>query len=59
MITQYPRTFPYGGVTVEYTGTNATLEKVTTNYARKLTLDLTVQVSILKIKTLTILVLIE
>lgn len=45
VITQYPRVFPYGGVTFEYTGTNSTLEKVNTTFARRLKRDLTVEVS--------------
>lgn len=44
VITQYPRVFPYGGVTFEYTGTNSTLEKVNTTFARRLKRDLTVEV---------------
>lgn len=46
VITQYPRVFPYGGVTFEYTGTNSTLEKVNTTFARRLKRDLTVEVII-------------
>lgn len=46
VVTQYPRTFPYGGVIFEYTGTNATNERVTSTFARKLTKDLTVEVII-------------
>lgn len=46
VITQYPRVFPYGGVTFEYTGTNSTLEKVNTTFARQLKRDLTVEVII-------------
>lgn len=45
VITQYPRTFPYGGVTFEYTGTNSTMERVNTTFARRLKRDLTVEVS--------------
>lgn len=45
VITQYPRIFPYGGVTFEYTGTNSTLERVNTTFARRLKRDLTVVVS--------------
>lgn len=44
VITQYPRVFAYGGVTFEYTGTNSTLEKVNTTFARRLKRDLTVEV---------------
>lgn len=44
VITQYSRSFPYGGVTFEYTGTNSTLEKVNTTFARRLKRDLTVEV---------------
>lgn len=44
IITQYPRIFPYGGVTFEYTGTNSTLERVNTTFARRLKRDLTVEV---------------
>lgn len=45
VITEYPLTFPYGGVTFEYTGTNSTLEKVNTTFARRLKRDLTIEVS--------------
>lgn len=44
VITQYPQIFPYGGVTFEYTGTNSTLEKVNTTFARRLKRDLTIEV---------------
>lgn len=44
VITEYPLTFPYGGVTFEYTGTNSTLEKVNTTFARRLKRDLTIEV---------------
>lgn len=44
VITQYPIIFPYGGVTFEYTGTNSTLEKVNTTFARRLKRDLTIEV---------------
>lgn len=44
VITEYPRIFPYGGVTFEYTGTNSTLEKVNTTFARRLKRDLTIEV---------------
>lgn len=46
VITQYPRVFPYGGVTFDYTGTNSSLEKVNTTFARRLKRDLTVEVII-------------
>lgn len=48
VITQYPRTFAYGGITFEYSGTNATMEKVNTSYARKLTRNLRVQVAYIR-----------
>lgn len=44
VITQYPRTFAYGGVTFEYTGTNSTLERVNTTFTRRLKRDLTIEV---------------
>lgn len=44
VITQYPRTFPYGGITFEYTGTNKTEERVSTSFARRLKRDLIVEV---------------
>ncbi|XP_055309435.1 A disintegrin and metalloproteinase with thrombospondin motifs 9-like isoform X3 [Sitodiplosis mosellana] len=44
VITEYPLTFPYGGVTFEYTGTNSTLEKVNTTFARRLKRDLTIEI---------------
>lgn len=44
VISQYARTFAYGGVTFDYSGTNATLERVNTSFARKLTRKLTIQV---------------
>lgn len=50
VITQYPRTFAYGGVTFEYTGTNTTMEKVNTSFARKLNRDLKVQVKLIVIQ---------
>lgn len=44
VITQYPRIFPYGGVTFEYTGTNSTLERVNSTFARQLKRDLVVEI---------------
>lgn len=44
IILQYPRQFLYGGVTLSYTGTNSTMERVNSSYARKLTRDLRVQI---------------
>lgn len=44
VITQYPRVFPYGGVTFEYTGTNSTLERVNSTFARRLKRDLVVEI---------------
>ncbi|XP_031637497.1 A disintegrin and metalloproteinase with thrombospondin motifs 9 isoform X2 [Contarinia nasturtii] len=44
VITQYPIIFPYGGITFEYTGTNSTLEKVNTTFARRLKRDLTIEI---------------
>lgn len=46
VITQYPLKFAYGGVEFEYTGTNSSLEKVNTTFARRLKRDLTVEVNI-------------
>lgn len=45
VITQYPRVFAYGGVTFEYTGTNTTMERVNSSFARRIKFDLTVEVS--------------
>lgn len=47
VITQYPRTFPYGGVTFDYTGTNTTVERVSTSFARRLKRDLIVEVQLI------------
>lgn len=44
VITQYPRVFAYGGVTFEYTGTNTTMERVNSSFARRIKFDLTVEV---------------
>ncbi|KAJ6633267.1 A disintegrin and metalloproteinase with thrombospondin motifs 9 [Pseudolycoriella hygida] len=44
VITQYPRVFAYGGVTFEYTGTNTTLERVNSSFARRIKFDLTVEI---------------
>lgn len=44
IITQYPISFAYGGVTFDYTGTNSTLEKVNTTFARRIKRDLTIEV---------------
>lgn len=53
VITQYPRVFPYGGVTFEYTGTNSTMERVNTTFARQLKRELTIEVCI-RIRIVTI-----
>lgn len=45
VIHQYPINVHYGGLTFEYTGTNSTLERVNTTFARRLKRDLTVEVS--------------
>lgn len=47
IIMQYPKTFAYGGVPFEYTGTNSTLERVNTTFARRLKRDLIVEVKLL------------
>lgn len=44
VIRQYPFNIPYGGLTFDYTGTNSTLERVNTTFARRLKRDLTVEV---------------
>lgn len=44
VITQYPRVFAYGGITFEYTGTNSSIERVNTTFAKRLKRDLTVEV---------------
>lgn len=49
VITQYPRVFPYGGITFEYTGTNSSIERVNTTFAKRLKRDLTVEVSLIAI----------
>lgn len=46
VITQYPRVFAYGGVTFEYTGTNTTMERVNSSFARRIKFDLTVEVTL-------------
>lgn len=56
VITQYPRTFPYGGVTFEYTGTNSTMERVNSTFARRLKRDLTVEVRRTQIDRIIILI---
>ena len=40
-----PITTQYAGVTLEYSGTKATVEKVITSFGKKIRKDLTVQVS--------------
>ncbi|KAG4076388.1 hypothetical protein HA402_005831 [Bradysia odoriphaga] len=44
VITQYPRVFAYGGVTFEYTGTNTTMERVNSSFARRIKFDLTLEI---------------
>lgn len=46
VIHQYPINVHYGGLTFEYTGTNSTLERVNTTFARQLKRDLTVEVNL-------------
>lgn len=44
VIALFPKIFPYGGVTFEYTGTNSSLERVNTTFAKRLKRDLTIEV---------------
>ena len=46
VVSQYPINVTYAGLTLEYSGTNATLEKVTASFAKKINRDLQVQVSV-------------
>lgn len=44
LITQYPKTFPYGGVTFQYSGAQSNIETVNTTYAIRIEKDLLIQV---------------
>lgn len=44
VISSYPQNFSYGGITFEYTGTNAAREKVSTLFGMPLQRDLLVEV---------------
>lgn len=45
VINTYKKTFPYAGVTFEYSGANSTVERVNTTYSRILKKDLKVEVN--------------
>ncbi|KRF83490.1 uncharacterized protein Dvir_GJ24366, isoform D [Drosophila virilis] len=44
VVTPYAKTYSYGGVTLDYNGSNSTIERVNTTYSWKLTRDLIVEI---------------